>query len=190
MKNKILIGLFIFYAGYCFSQPDKYWNVDIGLLQNHNGFFKLYDGVLDIGFNYNHKLVGSLYGGAGFYLKFLNRKNTTSRTTFYNPKVNLHYVIKLSERLALTPQGAIGYSFVNLSNKEFNYSEIQSGFNTTAELKFHWLTEEKVDYYIFGRYDFTWLNNDADFTLLDYYRKINLTSFGIGIRIKPGRNEY
>lgn len=78
-----------------------------------------------------------------------------------------------------------GYSFVNISNGDYDYAETQNGFNTGAELKFIWYTQGKVDYYLFGRYDFIYLNEDISFTLLEYYRKVQLTSFGFGIKIKP-----
>lgn len=79
----------------------------------------------------------------------------------------------------------VGYSFLNISNGEFNYTEIQKGFNTGAELKFIWYSQASVDYYIFGRYDFIYLDEDLSFTQLEYYRKVHLSSFGIGIKIKP-----
>ena len=189
MKNKLLTGIFLLVGVFGFSQPEKYWNIDLGINQIHNGFFKLYNGVVDVGANYNRKIAGNLYGGAGFYMHYISRTNTSSRTACYNPKANLQYIIRLSGRLGLIPQASLGYSFVRLSNKEFNYSEMQSGLNTSADLRVQWFTEKPVDFYAFGRFDYTFLNKDTEFTVLDYYRNIYLTSFGIGIRIKPGKNE-
>lgn len=83
----------------------------------------------------------------------------------------------------------VGYSFINLSNGEYNYAETQNGFNTGAELKFIWYSQAKVDYFIFGRYDFIYLDEDLNFTHLEYYRKVHLSSFGIGIKIKPQKSE-
>lgn len=189
MKNEILTGILLLFWMFGFSQPEKYWNIDLGLNRTHNGFFKLYDGIIDVGANYNHKFIGNLYGGAGFYLHYIKRTNTSARTVFYNPKANLHYIIRLSGRVGLIPKASLGYSFVRLSNKELNYSEMQSGINTSADLRLQWFTEKPIDFYAFGRFDYTYLNKDTDFTVLDYYRNIYLTSFGIGIRIKPGKNE-
>jgi len=66
---------------------------------------------------------------------------------------------------------------------------MQSGVNIAPELKISWRTNARVQYYIFGRYDFIYLDEDKDFTKLEYYRKVNLTSFGIGIFIKSKQNE-
>lgn len=189
MKNKLLTWILILFGLYGYSQPEKYWSADLGLNQVHKGFFKLYDGIVDVGVNYNHKITGNLFGGAGFYLHYIRRTNTSARAVFYNPKANLHYIIQFSRRVGLIPQASLGYSFVRLSNKEFNYSEMQSGLNTSADFRLQWFTEKPVDYYVFGRFDYTFLNKDTDFTVVNYYRNIYLTSFGIGIRIKPGTNE-
>lgn len=189
MKNKLLTGILLLFWMFGFSQPENYWSADLGLNQTHKGFFKLYDGIIDFGTNYNQKLTGSLYGGAGFYMHFISRTNTSARTVFYNPKANLHYIIRLSGRVGLIPQASVGYSFVRLSNKEFNYTELQSGINTSADLRVQWFTEKPVDFYAFGRFDYTYLRKDTEFSILNYYRNIYLTSFGAGIRIKPGKNE-
>ena len=161
--------------------------VDLGLYQNHKGFFKLFDGIIEAGAAYNKELIKDLYGGAAFRLGILNRKGTSSRTTSYKPGLNLHYYVHLSEKLAIVPVASISYSLMNISNKEYNYREWQTGWSPGAELRMHWKQEKKMEFYVFGRVDYVYLNEDKDFTQLEYYRQVWLTAFGLGLRLKSDK---
>lgn len=176
----------------CFSaqaQKSSNFQVDAGLNQNHGGFFKLFDGVLEAGAGYNRQIVKGLYGGLAFRVSFLGRQNTPSRTIIYKPRVNLHYSIDITKSMAVIPLISLGYSFVNLSNREFEYRETQSGLNTGGELRVLWKRERKLDYFVFGRFDYIYLDRDESFTVLEQYRKVFMTAFGLGIRIKSGYND-
>ena len=173
-----------------FTQKASNFQIDAGLTQNHQGFFKLFDGTLDAGAGYNLKLLQDLYGGLAFRIGLLNRENTTSRAIVYRPQLNLHYYFHVTKNVAIIPLVSVGYSFLNLSNKEFGYKELQSGFNSGGELRILWERERKLDFFLFGRFDYIYLDRDESFTRIEYYRKIYLTSFGMGIRIKSGENEH
>ena len=189
MKRTIITFLAILFSYFSLTAQEKQnVTIDLGLSQNYKGFFYLYNGVVEFGLTYNHQIVKSLYGGASFHIDFLSRSNSSARTIVYKPKVNLNYNFKTTSWSSINPMVFVGYSFVNISNGEFNYAETQKGFNTGAELKFIWYSKAKVDYYFFGRYDFIYLNEDLNFTQLEYYRKLHLSSFGIGIKIKPKKN--
>jgi hypothetical protein len=163
--------------------------VDAGLTQTYKGFFYLFDGIVDVGAGYNHHLVKGLFAGPSLHLDFLNRKNTSGRTLVYKPKVNILYEIQITNRFGIVPVASVGYSFLNISNKEFGYKETQQGINLSGDLRFIWKTNDRLDFYIFGRYDYIFLDKDEEFTRLDYYRNVYLTSFGIGIKIKPKDHE-
>jgi hypothetical protein len=189
LKRTIIIPLAVYFS--CFSisaQESQQVTIDMGLSQTYKGFFYLYNGIVEFGLTYNHQIIENLYAGASFHLDYLSRNNSSARTIVYKPKVNLNYNIMTTSWLSINPMVFAGYSFVNLSNSEFNYVETQNGFNTGAELKFIWYSKAKVDYYIFGRYDFIYLDEDLSFTRLEYYRKLHLSSFGIGIKIKPQKH--
>ena len=190
--NKIIfVFLIVFLSLICldsFSQKDRNLSVDIGIPQTYKGFFYLYDGIIDLGIGYHINLFNNFYAGGSMRLEYLSRKPELGRSVFYRPSVNLYYTFNIGEKLQLIPWVSGGYSIVQLSNKEFNYKEIQSGVNIAPELKISWRTNSRVQYYIFGRYDYIYLDEDKDFTKLEYYRKVNLTSFGIGIFIKPKQN--
>jgi len=173
----------------CYSQEKSYFNVDVGLSQTYKGFFYLFDGVIDVGAGYNYRLVKDLYAGPSFHMDFLNRKNTSGRTQVYKPKFNLLYEIKIVKRFFVIPVASVGYSFLNISNKEFDYKETQQGILLGGDLRLLWKTNNKIDFYLFGRYDYIYMNKDYDFSRLEYYRDVNLTSFGIGINIKPKQHE-
>jgi hypothetical protein len=182
--KSILILFFILISHYSFSQEKKYFTIDIGFSQNHKGFFTLFNGIMDLGGSYNYRIAGKFYTGASFHIDYLKRINTASETIIYKPNLNLHYNFKMTHRIYLTAQAALGYSFVTLSNKEFSYKETQQGINPGTEFRIFWRTDRKTDFYLFGRYDYIYLAKDENFTRLDYYRKIHLTSFGLGIKIK------
>jgi len=185
LKQKSVLILFLTLLSLCsLSQEKKYFSFDLGLSQNHNGFFILYSGIIDVGGSYNLNIMGNLYAGASLHLDFLKRTNTSSGTIVYKPKLNLHYNFKVTQRIYLTALAALGYSFVVLSNKEFSYKETQHGINPGVELRTSWRTQGKTDFYIFGRYDYIYLAKDEDFTQLEFYRRMHLTSFGLGIKIK------
>lgn len=167
------------------AQEKRNGCIDIGLSQTYKGFFYLYNGVVEIGAAYNHHIVKSLYGGVSFHIDYLSRSNSSARTIVYKPKLSVNYDFKITSWLSINPMIFVGYSFVNISNAEFDYAEIQKGFNSGVELKFIWYSPASVDYYLFGRYDHIYLKKDVNFTLLEYYRKVHLTSFGLGIKIKP-----
>lgn len=190
MKKRLLyIALFISLCQPLFSQKVSNFQFDAGLVWNHQGFLKLFDGTLDLGAGYNLKLLKDLYGGLAFRIAFLNRSNTTSRALIYRPQLNLHYYFHLSRNVAIIPVVSLGYSFLDLSNKEFDYKELQSGLNTAAELRVLWKRERKLDFFLFGRFEYIYLDQDESFTMVEYYRNIYLTSIGMGIRIKSGENE-
>ena len=167
-----------------FSQKRNYFNVDLGLSQTYKGFFYLFDGVVDIGAGYNRHIIDQFYGGFSFHLDYLSRSGSSARTIVYKPKVNLGYDINVSSRFSINPMIFAGYSFLNLSNKEFNYTENQNGINCGGEIRLVWNTGKRLDYFIFGRYDYIYLTEDKNFTHLEYYRRVHLTSFGIGVKIK------
>ena len=179
----LLVALFSFIS--IFAQEKRNVTIDLGLSQTYKGFFYLYNGVVEVGAAYNHQIVKYLYGGVSFHIDYLSRSNSAARTIVYKPKLNLNYNFKVTPWLSINPMVFAGYSFVNISNGEFNYAETQKGFNSGVELKFIWYSPASVDYYLFGRFDYIYLKNDLDFTLLEYYRKVYLTSFGLGIKIKP-----
>jgi hypothetical protein len=180
--NLILYTIFISLIGH--SQERQCFTFDLGVSQNYKGFFTLYKGIIDAGGSYNQKIVGRVFAGASFHVEYLKRTNTTSWTIIYKPKINLQYNLKVTPKIYLTTLVAIGYSFVSLSNKEYSYQEMQHGVNPEAELRFSWRTSGKTDYYLFCRYDYIYLAKDENFTHLEYYRRLQLTSFGLGIKIK------
>lgn len=184
-KVCILLILTLFSCVSLVAQEKRNVTIDLGLSQTYKGFFYLFSGVVEVGAAYNHQIVKSLYGGASFHMDYLSRGNSSARTIVYKPKLNINYNIKTTSWLSINPMVFAGYSFLNISNGEFNYAETQSGFTSGAELKFIWYSEASVDYYLFGRFDFIYLDEDLNFTQLEYYRKVYLTSFGLGIKIKP-----
>ncbi len=184
-KAGIFLTVALFSCIFLLAQEKRNVTIDLGLSQTYKGFFYLYNGVVEIGAAYNHQIIKSLYGGASFHLDYLSRSNSSARTIVYKPKVNLNYNFKINHWFCINPLVFAGYSFVSISNDEFDYAETQKGFNSGVELKFIWYSQASVDYYLFGRYDYIYLQEDVNFTLLEYYQKVHLTSFGIGIKIKP-----
>lgn len=166
------------------AQRDTRINIDLGLVQNYQGFFKLFDGVVSLGAGYNHTLHQNLYGGADFHVGFLRRKNTTARTTIYMPGLILNYGIHVSRKVVIIPQVKLGYALLTISNSEFDYKETQSGWNPGGEVRLRWKQERRLDFYLFGRFDYIYLGRDESFTMLDYYRQVYLTAIGIGVHIK------
>lgn len=185
--RKAVLFLFVTFFFYLaiFAQEKRNVTIDLGLSQTYKGFFYLYNGIVEVGATYNHQIVKSLYGGGSFHLDYLSRSNSSARTIVYKPKLNFNYNFKINHWFSINPMVNAGYSFVNISNGEFDYTETQMGFNAGVELKLIWYSQASVDYYFFGRYDHLYLKEDVNFTLLEYYRKVHLTSFGLGIKIKP-----
>ena len=179
--------MFILSTGSLFSQKN-YFNVDLGLSQTYKGFFYLYDGIIDIGAGYNRHIMDHFYGGFSFHIDYLNRSNTSARTMVYKPKASLSYDINVGSWFAINPIVFVGYSFLNLSNKEYNYTDNQNGINCGGELRLVWRTENRLDFFIFGRYDYIYLTEDINFTQLEYYRRVHLSSFGLGLKIKSRRD--
>ncbi len=171
-----------------FSQRESDWTIDIGLTQTYPGFFNLYNGSVDMGIGYSVKLTGELFVGGYFGVQFLKLDGTQSKTIVYKPKLNLNYRFRIGNSFSIISWFSVGYSFLNIKNSEYNYTDTQSGLNISPELKFLWNTQTRIDYYFYGRYDYIKLSKDAGFTHLEYYRNIDLTSFGIGIVIK--QKEY
>jgi len=182
----LLVAIFSFIS--ITAQEKRNVTIDLGLSQTYKGFFYLYNGVIELGAAYNHQIVKSLYGGVSFHIDYLSRSNSSTRTIVYKPKLNVNYNFKITQWFSINPMVFLGYSFLNLSNGEFQYADTQKGVISGVELKFIWNSLASVDYYFFGRYDYIYLKEDVNFTLLEYYRKVYLTSFGIGIKIKP-KNE-
>ena len=172
-----------------FSQRESNWTFDIGLTQTYPGFFNLYNGSVDAAAGYNMKLTHGLFAGASFGIQFLKLNGTQSKTVVYKPKIIIHYRFGIGKNFNIVPWVSAGYSFLNIKNREYNYAETQQGFNLSPELKLLWNTKTRVDVYIYGRYDYIKLNEDADFTRLNYYRDVHLTSFGIGVLIKKKKHE-
>ena len=183
MKQGILyIVLLISISG--FSQKARSLQVDIGLTQTHKDFFQLYDGVVEVGAGYHFGLTKNLFAGGSFHFNYLDRNYTKSRTFVYKPKINLQYYFHISRGFAIVPGFAMGYALVQFKNSEFNYNDLQQGINIEPDLKLLWTRQAKTEFYLFGRFDFIYLNKDTDFTRLNHYRNIYLTSFGVGVNIK------
>ncbi|MEZ5196312.1 MAG: hypothetical protein R2764_07925 [Bacteroidales bacterium] len=94
----------------------------------------------------------------------------------YKPKINFGYHFKIASWLTINPLVFIGYSFLSLSNKEFEYTEMQKGINSGTDLRLVWNNAYRLELYLFGRYDFIYLSEDENFTRLEYYRKVHLSS--------------
>ena len=185
LKKSIIISLF--FICFQFASPGqaiRHLEFDLGVLQNYGGFFKLYSGIIEAGGVYNLGLTRDLFAGVAMHAGVLNRKNAEQNAIFYKPAFQLSYNIHLSERVAIIPAASIGYTWVSIRNDSYNYKEAQSGLNTGVDLKVLWKTQERTDFYIFGRYDYVFLDEDNEFTELFHYRKIHQTAFGFGIRIK------
>ena len=184
--KEILLGIALLALTPGFPQKASSFHVDLGLVQNHKGFFRLFGGVFEAGAGYNRELLGNLHGGLSMRMSLISRQGTTNRAVCYKPGINLQYYLHLSERIAVVPLAGIGYSFVSVSHQEFDYRETRPGWNPSAALRILWKREKKLDYYVFGNLDYILLNEDEDFTQLRYYREIWISSFGIGLRIKSG----
>jgi hypothetical protein len=167
-----------------FSQEQNHFSFDAGLCRNYGGFFDLYNGVAEFGGNYQVHIIHSLYSGIGLHIDYIKRKNTSARTIFYKPQLNIQYIVKINGHFHIVPGFEAGFTFVNLSNKEYHYKETQEGLNFGADLRLLWITKHKTDFYLFVRYDYIHLTEDDDFTRLDRLRKIQLTGIGFGIRLK------
>jgi hypothetical protein len=180
---KIVVVILLF-ANTGLSQGEHFFSFDAGLSQNHKGFYTLYSGIINIGGGYYIRIIRHFYGGLSIHLDYFKRTNTTAGLIIYQPKINFNYDIPVNRRIDLVTILAGGYSFLRNSNKEYNYRETQAGFNSLAEIQILWKTRDKFDFYLFGRYDYIYLDRNEDFTRLEYYRKVNLTCFGLGVRIK------
>ncbi len=166
------------------AQAISHFDIDLGLIQNHKGFFKLYDGILEVGGNYHIGISRNLFAGVAMHAGFLNRKNTSAHTVFYKPAGQAAYSIHFSERIALIPVISAGYSWFTLRNDPYDFKDTQSGVNMGFDLRLLWKTQERTDFYFFGSYDYIFLDEDKAFTELYYYRNIYHTSIGLGISIK------
>lgn len=188
-RKNISVVLIVLFLGVFsltgFTQKDNRLSFDIGLPQTYKGFFYLYNGIIEVGGAYHLNPLKNFHAGGSMHINFLNRNPESSRSIMYKPKLSIYYTFNISEKIQLIPTVAGGYSFISISNKEFNYSETQSGLSISPELKFSWKNDTRVQYYLFGRYDFIYLNEDIKFTYLEYYRRIDMTSFGLGIFIHP-----
>jgi len=185
MKKFLIIGVLIFsFQSIVTAQSAHHLDFDIGLNQNYKGFFKNYNGVLEIGGSYSLGITRDLFAGISMHTGFLNRKNSPAHSVFYKPALMMSYTIHLSDRFACVPLVSAGYTWFSLYNDEYNYKDIQSGVNTGAGVRVIWKTQERTNFYIFGRYNFIYLDEDKSFTELFYYRKIHQTAFGLGISIK------
>lgn len=183
MKRGLLyIVLFISISG--FSQKARSLQFDIGLTQTHNDFFQLYDGIVDVGAGYYFGITKNLFAGCSFHFNYLDRNYTKSRAFVYKPKINLQYYFHVSRGFAIVPGVAAGYALVQMKNSEFSFNDLQQGINIESDLKLLWTRQAKTEFYLFGRFDFIYLNKDSDFTQLNYYRNVYLTSFGVGVNIK------
>ena len=188
MKTNKFVFILVLWMAFLSGHAQRTSNLqfDLGLVQNHKGFFKLFNGIAEVGAGYNRELARNFYAGAHLRLSVLSRSGTTNRLAIYKPGLNLHYFISLTEQFAIIPVISAGYSFLSISNKEYGYREMQSGFNPGAGLRFLWMRQRKIDFYLFGRFDYIYLDEDVEFTRMGYYRQIYMTAFGIGIRIKSG----
>jgi hypothetical protein len=188
-REKISIVFLVLFLGVFsltgFTQKDNRLSFDIGLPQTYKGFFYLYNGIIEVGGAYHLNPLKNFHAGGSMHINFLNRNPETGRSIMYKPKLSLYYTINIDKKFQLIPTVAGGYSFVSISNKEFDYSEIQSGLSISPELKLSWKNDKRVQYYLFGRYDFIYLNEDLNFTHLEYYRRVNMTCLGLGIFIHP-----
>lgn len=182
--KRILLYIILLFSISGFSQKTQSLQFDIGLTQTHQDFFQLYDGVFEVGGAYYIGLTKNLFTGLSFHMNYLSRKNTKARTLVYKPKVNLQYFIHISRNFAIVPGLAAGYALVRLKNSEFDYKDLQGGGNFATDLKVVWTRQQKTEFYFFGRFDYIYLKKDTNFTQLNYYRNIYLTSFGMGINIK------
>ncbi|MCB0807251.1 MAG: hypothetical protein KDC05_15745 [Bacteroidales bacterium] len=185
MKKIIITGLlFICIVSSHFGQTVKQIHIDAGLLRNYDGFLKLYSGVIELGGDYSISLTKLLQAGVAFHAGYLNRNEGSMKAYLYKPAVQLAYTAHFSKRFALMPAANLGYAFINLRNDAYDYRETQSGLNTGIDLRFIWKTEDRTDFFIFGRYSYIYLDEDKHFTELEYYRNLHQSAFGIGIKIK------
>lgn len=183
MKKLIQIVFLIFVVNNGFSQLNHEWSIEAGLIQNHQHFLQLYDGLIDIGAAYDIALFGNLSGGVSMNIGWLRRSNTSSAATAFRPKINLKYSIRLSPKLDVVPQASIGYAIVNLRNPEYDYKEMQAGINSGAGLRVVWDYSPKTAFFLFGKLDYIYLNKDENFTRLEYFREVYITTFGVGLII-------
>jgi hypothetical protein len=123
-------------------------------------------------------------------MHYLNRGNAESRSLVFKPKIGMQYFIHVSRSFAVVPGLSAGYALVQLRNKEYYYKDLQGGGNLGTDLKIIWTRPLKTEFYFFGRFDFIYLSKDTEFTTLNRYRNVYLTSFGVGVNIKShGREE-
>jgi hypothetical protein len=183
-KALFLLIVVLLSANIVNSQERHFFSIDLGFTQNHKGFFSLYSGLVDLGGGYHLRIFNHLNSGISLHVNYFKRSNTTASLVIYKPKINLGYDFPVHNKIDIVTQISAGYAILRNSNKEFIYRETKTGLNASAEVKLLWKSITKLNFYLFGRYDYIYLDKDAKFTILEYYRQVNLTAFGLGIRIK------
>jgi len=176
--------LLVFFSVSSFAQNNRIIQFDLGLAQTHKDFFRLYDGIFELGGSYHFGVTRNFYTGISFHINYLNRNNGDMRVLVYKPKINLQYYFHVSKGIAIVPGISVGYSLLQMKNNEYDFSDLQNGVNLCPDLKIVFTRQAKTEFYLYGRFDYIYLSEDKAFTKLNNYRNVYLTSFGLGINIK------
>ena len=190
---KIIIAFFIiFCCNKGFAQEKSNLNLEISKTFSEWTFFKRYKGTVDIGISYYYK-IDKFSLGISLNTNFLRRKPATIEnkvnSTIIKPGINLAYPINFKSNIYFIPKIRVGYAMININNKKYDYNKNQYGIYSSFELKLNYKTKGRIDYYFFMNYDYIYLDEDKDFTKLNYYRNVHFFNIGIGSKLKFYKND-
>ena len=167
-----------------FSQ-DRY-NVEFGIGYPFpdKKFFVYYDGVYSINTSLTYEVLENFYTGISFNFSKTKQDNPEVYTRYYIPNGIIKYKLGIVNNLFTSPEFGLGLVILNIKCSEYSYNEKQLGFDIYGKISIGFSVNNRIDLLVSYRFDYMYLQNDEDFTMLEYYRSMHLSNLCAGINFK------
>ena len=153
-----------------------------------------YNGIIDLGVDYNVIDKNGLGFGVAFNSSFLKLDENNINLTVLSPKLKIEYEIDLN-KVIIIPQLAAGYSNWRYVSNDFTYYDEQGNLHTDGSYKesnngltlqggtkIMWNTGKALNYYVSFYYEYTELSMKGRNVLdIDYNKKLQLLYPGLGV---------
>jgi hypothetical protein len=179
-------AIYIFVVFMLFIYPglfaQKTYNVRFGLGYpfTNNHFFSQYKGQITTFVGAGYEFKNNLLLGVEFDFSQALKSSSDMMLSYFSSVLYSGYRIGIGKSVFIIPEAGAGYGNLKLKSDVYHYNSSTPGIMVKGKLNAGY-NFNRFDLAAFYQFNYLYLNKDATFTSLDYFRNQYFSSIGLGV---------
>jgi hypothetical protein len=187
-------AIYLFVVFMLFIHPGLFaqetYNVRFGLGYpfTNNHFFSLYTGQITTFVGAGYEFKNNLHLGVEFDFSQALKSSSSMTLSYFSSVLYSGYRIGIGKSVFINPEAGAGYGNLKLKSDDYHYNSATPGILVKGKLNAGY-NFNRFDLTAFYQFNYLYLNKDATFTSLDYFRNQYFSSIGLGVTFKIFRHD-